>query len=360
MANQLLTISMITKEALMILENNLVFVKRIRRDFDDKYGIAGAKIGTVLNVRKPPRYIGRLGQALQLEDAIETSVPVPLAFQRGCDIAFTSQDLALSIDDFSERFINPAIANIANNVDFDCLGLMFNVYNEIGTPGTIPKALLTYLQAQQRLDEEAVPRDGDRTIMMSPAMQAVIVDALKGLFQSSSKIKEQYEKGEMGETIGAEWFMDQNIIARLTVGLGGGAPVVTVGGQSGNSLLTSGWPNTTAILSQGDIITIANVFAVNPQNRQSTGVLRQFVVTAPVISGGGGLATIPIACVSGFGLIGAGPFQTVNTLPLANAAIVINGAASTNTPRGLKHRKIKISCSVRREREILPGRIMVG
>src|ERR1700689_2843694 len=160
---------MITREALRVLENNLVFTKFVRRDFDDSYGKAGAKIGTVLNIRKPPRYIGRVGQAIQIEDATETSGTLPLNTQRGLEIAFTSQDLALSIDDFSERFVKPAIANVANNVDNAGLAQYINLYNEIGTPGTIPAALLAYLQAGQRLDEEAAPRDNDRALVITPA-----------------------------------------------------------------------------------------------------------------------------------------------------------------------------------------------
>src|SRR6516225_1124822 len=150
---------MITREAMRILENNLTFTKYVRRDFDSQYGQAGAKIGTVLNIRKPPRYVGRVGQGLALEDATETSVPLALTTQRGVDIAFTSQDLTLSIDDFSDRFIRPAAANVANAIDFDGMGQYANVYNVIGTAGTIPNALLTYLQSGQRLDEEACPRD---------------------------------------------------------------------------------------------------------------------------------------------------------------------------------------------------------
>src|SRR5215471_9378771 len=111
MANNLLTIAMITREQLRILENSLTYTKQIRRTYDDKFAIAGAKIGTVVNVRKPPRYVGRTGQALSLEDATETSVPVALTTQRGVDITFTSQDLTLSVDDFSKRFLRPAIAS---------------------------------------------------------------------------------------------------------------------------------------------------------------------------------------------------------------------------------------------------------
>lgn len=335
MANQLLTISMITREALMILENNLVFTKFIRRDFDDKYGVAGAKIGTVLNIRKPPRYVGRTGQGLQIEDATETSVPLALTTQRGVDIAFTSQDLALSIDDFSDRFIKPAIANVANKIDFDGMGLYTSVYNVIGTPGTVPNALLTYLQAGQRLDEEAAPRDDERALIISPAMQATIVDALKGLFQSSTNIAQQYEQGTMGKVIGFKWSMDQNVRTQ-TIGVLGGAPQVTTGGQTGSSLATDGWTAAAATrLNVGDVFTIDGVYAVNPQSRQSTGSLRQFVVTAPGVSDGTGAMTISIYPA----ITVTGPFQTVDSAPGAGANLNIYGAASKATPQGMAFHK---------------------
>lgn len=335
MANQLLTISMITREALRILENNLTFTKYVRRDFDDSFGVAGAKIGTVLNIRKPPRYVGRVGQGLQIEDATETSVPLTLNTQRGVDIAFTSQDLALSIDDFSDRFIKPAIANVANFIDFDGLGQYLNVYNAIGTPGTVPNTLLTYLQAGQRLDEEAAPRDKQRALVISPGMQATIVDALKGLFQSSEDIAEQYEQGTMGQVIGFKWSMDQNVRVQV-VGPLGGAPAVNGAGQVGASLITNGWTAAAAKrLSAGDVFTIAGVNAVNPQNKQSTGSLRQFVALTDVSSDSGGNATIPIAPA----IIPAGPFQNVSQAPPNTNALTILGAANTNTPQGMAFHK---------------------
>ena len=147
MANTLLTISMITREALRVLENNLTFTKGVNRQYDDKFGVEGAKIGTVLNVRNPPRYIGRTGTAISIEDATETQVAVTLDTQFGVDITFTSEDLALKIDDFSQRFITPAIATVANKIDTAGLALYKDIYNSVGTPGTTPNALLTYLQA---------------------------------------------------------------------------------------------------------------------------------------------------------------------------------------------------------------------
>ena len=283
--------------------------------------------------------MGRVGQGLQIEDATETSVPLVLNTQRGVDIAFSSQDLALSIDDFSDRFVKPAIANVANFIDFDGLGQYINVFNEVGTPGTVPNALLTYLQGGQRLDEEATPRDNARALVISPAMQATIVDTLKGLFQSSTDIADQYEKGTMGSVIGFKWSMDQNVRTQ-TVGPQGGAPLVNGVSQTGNLIITNGWTAAAAKrLSKGDIITFSKSFAVNPQNKQSTGSLRQFVVTADVSSDGAGNATIPIAGPGGLGVVTAGPFQTVTVAPTTGDVVVVNGAANTQSPRGLGFHK---------------------
>jgi len=336
---------MITREALRVLENNLTFTKYVRRDFDDSFGRAGAKIGTVLNIRKPARYAGRVGQGLSIEDATESQVPLTLNVQRGVDIAFTSQDLALSVDDFSDRFVRPAIANVANNIDFDGLQQYLNVYNQIGTPGTVPNALLTYLQVGQRLDEEAAPRDDLRSLVISPAMQATIVDTLKGLFQSATDISTQYESGKMGLSIGFKWSMDQNVGVN-TIGILGGSPTVNAANQTGASLVTNNWTSSAATrLKKGNVFTIGSgatgVYAVNPQSKQSTGALRQFVATADGASDGSGNMTISISP----SIIVSGPFQNVTgqtgaiTGPGAGATINVNGAASTASPQGLGFHK---------------------
>lgn len=335
MPNTLLTISMITREALRVLVNNLTFTKRVNRQYSSKYAVEGAKIGTVLNVRKPPRYIGRTGAALSVEDATETQVPVALTTQFGVDISFTSQELTLSIDDFSDRFIKPAVAAIANKIDFDGLQLYRTVANAVGTPGTVPNALLTYLNAGVALDNNATPMDGERSLVLNPLMQATIVDSLKGLFQSSSQIKQQYEKGEMGTAIGFGWHMDQNVAVH-TVGPLGGTPLVNGAAQTGSNLVTDGWTAAAALrLRAGDVFTIAGVFGVNPQNRQTTGALQQFVVTANVSSDGSGNATIPIFPA----IVPTGAFQTVTASPADNAAITVVGAANTVSPQGLAFHK---------------------
>src|SRR5258707_7458827 len=257
MANQLLAISMITRESARVLVNNLGFAKKVNREYDDQFAVKGAKIGNTLNIRKPPRYIGRTGDALAIEDATETSVPLVLTTKFGVDLAFSMTDLVLSIENFSKRFIKPAIAKIANKIDFDGTLLYQSVYNTIGTPGTVPNQALTYLQVNQRPSEEAAPFE-DRNICITPAMNATIVDALKGLFHARDQIREQYNKGMMGTGLGYDgWYLDQKLRTH-TLGPLGGSPVGNGAGQTGSNLITNRWtPSPARRLKKRDTFTIA-------------------------------------------------------------------------------------------------------
>jgi len=327
----LLTIGMITRETLRVLRNQLTFTKYVNREFDDQFAKVGAKIGNVVNVRKPVRFLPTSGQGLILQDLIETSVPIVLTTQYQRAFAVTSADLALSIDDFTKRYIDKAIMSLANQIDFDGLAQTININNEVGTPGTVPTTIATYLAAAQRLNEEAAPMD-ERYICMSPAMNGAIIPALAGLFNPQVQVSNRNQKGLMAkDTFGFDWYLDQNV-RNFTVGPLGGSPTVNAtAGQTGASIVTTGWTASGLRLNQGDVITLAGVFAVNPQSRQSTGALRQFVVTTPFTADGSGNGTVNISP----SIIISGPFQNVTAAPAANAVITVNGAANTASPRGV-------------------------
>lgn len=325
MSNTLINSSIITNEALRVLENSLTFANQINRNYDDKFAQDGAKIGDTLNIRKPARYIGRTGAALAVEDHTETSVPLQLTTQFGVDVNFTTSDWTLKLDDVSNRIIKPAMATIANKIDRDGLLEYKNVYNAVGTVATTPSTLRVFLDAGAKLDYEAAPRDGQRSVVIDPVASASMVDAQKGLFNAQSQISGAYRTGLMGkDTLGLDWYMDQNVVAH-TVGPLGGTPLVNgVPASGATSLVTDGWTAAAASrLKKGDIFTIANVYAVNPQSRQSTGQLRQFVVTADVSSDGSGNATLSISPA----ITNSGAFQTVDSLPADNAAMTIMGTS---------------------------------
>jgi len=330
MSNNLLTISMITNEALMVLENELTFSNNVDRSYDDQFAVSGAKIGATLNVRKPGRFIGTTGPALNVEDFYESSVPVTLSTQFHVDTQFTTQDLALSLDMFSDRVLKPAVAAIANKIDFDGLTTAKNnTANIVGTAGTPPTGLITYLTAGAYLDSEGAPRDGRRSCVIEPFTSATIVDSLKGLFVPSDAISKQYQKGMMGrDSAGMNWFMDQNVISQ-TFGSYATA-TLSCNTTTGTGFITSGWASTSTIaltaatatagLKQGDVIQIAGIFAVNPQNRQAYGSnkLRNFVVTSNVTVATSGTTSVTVSPA----VITAGQFQNVSLASTSSTAVV--------------------------------------
>lgn len=334
MANTILTIDMITRELMMQLENNLTFTKQVNRSFDDRFGQTGAKIGDVLTIRLPPLFTGRTGRVANVEALTDQSVALTLDTQFGVDLDFTSKDLELSIDDFSERFLNSAAATIANKIDLDGMALYKDVYNTVGTPGTVPNALLTYSNAGVKLSQESVPRGSNmRAMVINDQMEATLTDALKGLFHATTEVERQYREGTMGVTAGFKWSTDQNVATHTSgVFTTGSTPLVNGASQSGSSLITDGWAASTAILKEGDTFTVGDdVFAVNPRSRQSTGELRRFVVTADTSSDGSGDATIPISPA----ITVTGPYQTVTAVPDDGDVITMLGAESTASPQAL-------------------------
>lgn len=322
--NTFLTASMITNEALFVLKNQLSFTRTVNRSYDKRFGVEGAKIGTILNVRKPPRYLGREGSGLDVEAVTETSVPVALNTQFGVDLDATTADFMLSIDNFSERIIKPAVAAIANRIDHDGLKLASQtVANFVGAYGTVPADIDKYLEAKAILDDCGAPVDGRRYLAITPKMEATVVYATKGLFQSSERIKEQYEKGRMGVALGWDWAMDQNCPSHKVGNIGTTAAAVNGAGQTGSELVTDTW-TAGATLKRGDIIQIAGVYHVNPQNRESTGRLAPFVVTKDCTADGDGNMTISIWPA----IVPSGAFQTVDAAPADGALISVFGKAA--------------------------------
>jgi len=307
----------------------------------------GGKIGATVNVRRPGRFVGATGPALSVEDFNETSVPVTLTTQFQVATQFTTQDLALSLDMFSDRVLKPAVATIANKIDRD--GLLMaknNTANIVGTAGTAPTGLITYLTAAAYLDSEGAPRDGRRSCIVEPFTSATIVDSLKGLFVPQEAIGEQYRKGLMGrDSGGMNWKMDQNVQAQ-TFGSYSSA-TLSCNVTTATGFLTSGWAQTSTItigatsaaatLNQGDTFTINGVYAVNPQNRQAygSGKLRSFVVTAPVSISSGGTASVTVSPA----VITAGQFQNVSVTSTGSQTVTpFNNTGTTSSQNIIMHR----------------------
>lgn len=342
MANQVLTPVMITNKAVIVLENQCNAVKFFDSSYSDQFAKDGAKIGATLNVRKPARYRGRQGSALQVEDQTETQVPLVLTTQFGVDVQFTSQELTLSLDDFSTRVLMPQMAVIRNRIDLDANLQALNTPNLVGTPGTPPATAASLLAVRQRLLEMGAPDDGQLYLLLNPAANTSLVNGLSGLFNPTNRISENFNTGTIDAGLGITIAIDQNSNTQ-TVGPLGGAPAVngaaqglTTGWAYSMNLVTNAWTAAAAPrLNAGDRFTIAGVFSVNPQSRQSTGSLQQFVCQTAVSSDAAGNATIPIVPA----IISAGQYQNVTASPGAGALLTISGGAGLSFPQNLGFHK---------------------
>jgi hypothetical protein len=317
----MLSPSLISKETLVILVNNLVTAGRVNRQFEEQFGM---KIGSSLTIRKPNRFLVTEGAGLSVQDIIEPSTSITITNQSHIDFQFTTANLSLVVEEFRERYLKPAMEKLANRIDRGVLGNIPNTYNEVGTVGTAPNAFSFIALVGQRLDEEAAPQN-DRTLILNPKAYWSVAVGISTVYVNS--VAEPGFKGYLPNLANLEIFEDQNIPVQTT-GNYGGTPTVLGSGQTGSTLVTTGWTaSITGLLNAGDVFTIANVNAVNPESLASTGSLRNFVVTANASSASNGTSSIsiyPSIITSG------SPFQTVDNGPISGAAItVISGAANS-------------------------------
>ena len=282
MANSLLTIDMITRKSLEILENNLVITRNVNRQYDDSFAVEGAKIGSTLRIRLPDRALVTDGAALQAQDDNEQYTTLTVASQKHVGINFTSAELTMQLDDFAERVLKPRISQLASSVDADVANAFKQIGNSVGTPGTTPATALVMLQAQQKLNENAATM-APRYLTVNPAANAALVNGLSGFFNPQDVISRQFKNGMMGEQVlGYDEVNMSQSIKSFTTGsrsATGGTTSAAVTSEGATTIAVTGAGNN-AVVRIGDVFTVADCFAVNPQTRESTGSLFQFVATA--------------------------------------------------------------------------------
>ena len=340
MANTLLTIDMITRKALEILENNLVITRNVNRQYDNSYAVEGAKIGTTLRIRLPDRALVTDGAALQVQDDNEQFTTLTVASQKHIGVNFTTAEMTMQLDDFAERVLKPRISQLAASIDADVANSFLNIYQSVGTPGTTPSSTAVLLAAQQKLNEAAAVMS-PRYVTVNPAANAALIEGMKGLFNPVSTISAQFKNGMFGEGILGfnELNMSQSI-KQFTTGSRAATTTVsaTVSTQGASKITLVGVDGQT--LKKGDVFTIANVFAVNPQTRESTGSLQQFVVTADITAASSLYTDVNISPAI---YTSTHALATVNSFPQAAAAVTFLGGVSTQYPQNLVYHRDAIA-----------------
>jgi hypothetical protein len=339
MANSVLTIDVIAKEALMHLDNNLVAAKLVHRGHESDFGNAmnGYEAGDAISIRRPADFTVRDGATASNQDVVEGKVTLTVDKQKGIDFGFTSKDLTLEIGELSQRVIKPAMIQLANQVDRDVLNLYKQVPNWVGETGQTVNSFADFAKAPQRLDEFAVPDEG-RAAILSPADHWALLGNQTGLYIQDAA-RGAYRQGSLGMIGGVDTYMSQNVPVHTT-----GSDITTV---TVNQALTTATTTYASVkdsmeqtitiaggnLNAGDVITIADVNAVNPVTKADLGFLKQFTVVSYAANS---LVVYPA-------LIWSGPFQNVQVASgvtdLNTKAIVAIGAAgATNRANLVFHR----------------------
>ena len=333
----LVSSTIIAKESLRMLENQLGMSKMVYRDWENQF----AKDGDTLGIRKPNVFRASKQRTRVPSPLTENTITLTVATQAHVSFEWSSKQMTDTLDRISERYIKPAMSALANVMDVDLYDLHDNVYNQVGTPGTAPSDYDVYADARRRLNEEAIPEE-NRYCCLNPKGEAETMKGLKGLF-NEKMINDIIAKGALGHLAGFDTYMAQNIQAHTTgYFTTDSTPVVNGANQTGASLVTKTWKSGVATLKKGDVFTIAGVYAVNPKTGASTAELRQFVVTADITATGVAI-TIPISP----SIVISGPLQTVTGSPAADAAITMVGTESTQYPINIAFHKECFTLAVR-------------
>ena len=290
MANSILTPTMITREALRVLHQKTNFIGACNRQYDDRFAQTGAKIGTSLNIRMPSKYSVRTGASLSAQDHVERSTPLTVSSQYGVDVSFTSVELTMNLDDFSQRIIEPAMAQLAAKIEGDAMAAAYKLVNNYTNATT--DGLLTYKRFQQggaNITNNLGPL-GQRSAILTPDSKVEFMDAVKGLFHESSNIAKQYREGMMGKTGGFDVY-ENTLLPSHTTGSLAGTPLTT-GAALGTSTTANAWVSQTAMsvdgatstttVKAGDILTFSGIYDVHPETKVKTGKLKTFVVQSDV------------------------------------------------------------------------------
>ena len=333
MANTILTPTIIAREALMQLRNNLVMGANVHRDYKKEF----VKIGESVTIRKPVKFTVSTGATRVNQDVTENSTSITIDQRKHVSWKFSTQELTMKIEEYSRRYIEPACIVLANQVDVDLCGLYNELWTSSGTAGTTPATFASLGTMAEKLDDVAVPDDGMRKLILNPAARWSMADALKGIYDNSMP-NDFVRKGLLGRLANFYIFGDQNV-SRHTNGTFAGTTLINDASpaEGDAAVAMDGFGNSmTGAVAKGDVFTVAGVNAVNPISKTDLGYLQQFVVTATANSDGSGdIASVAFQPE----LRSTGAYQTVSALWADNAAVTFRGTSAAIYPQNLAFHK---------------------
>jgi hypothetical protein len=327
MSNTILTPTAVTREVLRVAHEKLSFIGTIDRQYDDSYAKTGAKIGDTLKIRLPNKYEVRTGKTLQVQDTTEQSVALTVATQKGVDMNFSTAELTMDLDDFSNRIIQPAVAALMSDIESTMLDAVTKeVYNSVGAGGTAP-IILTIAQAKAKLNQNLAPKDDQRCFQMESVDMAASVDELKGLFHDSSEVSKQYREGKVGKAVGLTWYENERVYRHANDADVSGLAVNN--GTLAEGMTTLTVDGASSAPTAGSVFTVSATYAVHPETKVAYTHLQQFTVVSATTT----VITFQPA------MYAAGALKNVSILPVNDDDLVFVSAATTAFPQNLAYHK---------------------
>lgn len=355
MANSFAVTDLVAREALRVAHEKCQFIATTDLQYDDYFkDRPGAQHGANLRVKKPNMYTRRTGsRVMAVQDQDERTSTITVATQDGVDMRFNSQELIQSVsngaafNELSKNYIVPAVSALVSGIESDYIAFATKAtWNTAGTAGTPPTDLVAVGAARAKLNQNLAPKDGDRNIQYDSVNMGTIVNGLKGLFQDSTQIKEQYREGMIGRTAMADWYENDRMWTLTNgsdvTGTLDAASLVTDGTLASTNGLTMDMHTTVAVTAQvvGQVFTVAGVYACHPETKSVLpgAPLQQFTITAI------GASTTTIAPQ----IFLTGPRQNVcsvagaliTTATFNSATLTFVGAASTSYVQNLMYHKL--------------------
>lgn len=322
MASTYLSPTIITREALRILHQKSVFIGSINRQYDDRFANSGAspsgKIGPTLQIRLPNQATVRTGTTMQTQDIAEEKVDLTVSTVKGVDFTFNNTDLALTIDEFSARYLQPFMSRLAAEIEADALSMYKDVYNFVdGDAAALD--VVHFVNGGQKLDESLAPGD-PRTALLCPTHNSKFIVATKGIFNPQAQLGDQFKSGMVAkDTLGFD-VKKTTLLTSHQTGTAVATSLYTVNGATQNGAAITVQTGTTTFL-KGDLVTFAGSNAVHPETKADLGYLKQFVITADSGASATSLAISPSLTISG-------PKQNVTGYPTNTGAVVKLGVAA--------------------------------
>lgn len=255
MANVLLTPSIIARESLLVLQNNLVLGGLVHKDYSAEF----ANVGDTITVRKPATFVVDEfdGVSITVQDAKESGIPVKMDKHLDLSFRVTSKDLSLNIVNFSEQFIAPAMRAFAQDVDSRIAGLYADIPYVTGTAGTTPNSVSSITGVRKVLNDNKVPLQG-RNLVLDTAADAKLLELDTFNRVDASGTADALKEAQLGRKMGFDIYMDQNIKKHNNGTLEASTdPTIAAAVDAGGTAATLKDTSLTGTIKKGDIFTVA-------------------------------------------------------------------------------------------------------